>query len=108
MKPKEFLIAVDDARVTAAIQAAEAKTSGEIQVFISHEPANDPVKRAEAEFTSLGMTKTKERNGVLIFLAPASQTLAIIGDIGIHEKCGSTLWESAVRKMSILLRDGRY
>ena len=31
------------------------------------------------------MTATRDRNGVLIFVAPRAQKFAVIGDSGIHE-----------------------
>jgi uncharacterized membrane protein len=39
------------------------------------------------------MHETKERNGILIYLDFTHKKLAIIGDIGIHEKVGIEFWE---------------
>ena len=45
------------------------------------------------------MTKTKDRNGVLIFLAVRDKQVAIIGDRGIHEKVPEGFWDSEIAPM---------
>jgi uncharacterized membrane protein len=45
------------------------------------------------------MQKTRERNGVLIFVAPREQKFAVIGDEGVHQKCGEKFWQELVEKM---------
>ena len=35
------------------------------------------------------MTKTAERNGVLVYIAPRAHKFRILGDVAIHEKCGA-------------------
>lgn len=84
--------ALDNARVVAAIAAAERRTSGEIRVLFSRHQADDPVAAAKRQFERLGMTATAERNGVLIFVAPRSRAFAVIGDTAVHEKCGDAFW----------------
>lgn len=91
---------IDHARVVAAIGAAERRTSGEIRVVISRKKAPQPKAMAEGEFERLGMTRTAARNGVLIFLAPASRTFAVVGDLGIHEKCGDGFWHEIANAMT--------
>jgi uncharacterized membrane protein len=54
---------------------------------------------AREQFEKLGMTATRERNGVLIFVAPRAQKFAVIGDTGIHERCGDAFWEQLVQRM---------
>ena len=91
---------IDEARVVAAIAAAEERTSGEIRVFISSAKTEDPVHAAEAQFERMNMTHTAARNGVLLFLAPASHTFAVIGDKGVHEKCGDSFWRELAAAMT--------
>ncbi|MDD5199591.1 MAG: TPM domain-containing protein [Terrimicrobiaceae bacterium] len=95
MKPGDFLYRLDDARVVAAIEAAEQGTSGEIRVFVSGRRlgGDDVVARAADRFNRLGMAKTDERNGVLLYFVPRDRRFAVIGDRGIHEKCGADFWE---------------
>jgi uncharacterized membrane protein len=108
MKTKHFLAKVDDVKVVAAIEAAELKSSGEIRVFVSNEQIEDVISTAQAQFTRLGMTKTKHRNGVLLFFAPKTQRFAIIGDQGVHEKCGQPFWDETRALMTEHLKAGHF
>ncbi len=99
MKTKHFFNSLDHARITEAIKAAELCTSGEIRVFVARRPSHDPVRAAQAEFLKLRMDATKERNAVLVYVAPKSQTFAIIGDKGVHEKCGQDFWSQVAQAM---------
>ena len=45
------------------------------------------------------MGATKERNGVLVYVAIKDRKLAIYGDKGIHEKIGDVFWNEAVKNM---------
>jgi uncharacterized membrane protein len=83
---------IDHPRLVAAIAAAEQHTSGEIRVVLARHAAADPVAAAQIQFERLGMTRTRHRNGVLIFVAPQSHTFAVIGDTAVHEKCGDAFW----------------
>jgi uncharacterized membrane protein len=104
MKPKEFIDKLDDNKVTAAIAAAEQKSSGEIRVFVSNEKPPDPLAAAGAQFAKLGMVKTRERNGVLLYFAPKSQQFAVFGDQGIHDKCGREFWQDIAVKIAAHLK----
>ena len=99
MKPSEFAQKLDDEKLVAAIGDAEQKCSGEIRVYISNSAVEDPVAAAKRHFVKMGMTKTRERNGVLIFVAPRSRNFAIIGDEGIHAKCGQSFWDDVAQAM---------
>ncbi len=92
MKKSDFIQALDHASIEAAIAKAEQHTSGEIRVVVAHGAAIDAVAAARKEFDRLDMDETRERNGVLIFIAPESQTYAVIGDVGVHAKCGDAFW----------------
>ncbi|MGV3773755.1 MAG: TPM domain-containing protein [Verrucomicrobiales bacterium] len=108
MQTEEFLARIDDDKMTAAIETAEQNTSGEIRVFITRNKVEDAMEVARKEFEKLGMQHTAERNAVLIFVAPKSQTFAILGDSGIHAKCGERFWEEISAIMSGHFREGRY
>ncbi|MDB6170363.1 MAG: hypothetical protein JWM88_3227 [Verrucomicrobia bacterium] len=99
---------VDHAQVVAAITAAELRTSGEIRVLVAREKAPDPVASAKWHFERLGMTKTRHRNGVLIFLSPASRTFAVIGDTAVHEKCGDAFWRLLAAAMESHFKKGDF
>jgi uncharacterized membrane protein len=100
MKPKEFLNQLRHDDIVAGIHDAERKTSGEIRVFISHEKVEDPVAAAQKIFEKMGMTRKHHRNGVLIFVAPRAHKFAVIGDEGVHKRCGDEFWQAMAESMS--------
>ncbi len=108
MQTREFLAQVRDDEIVAAIKAAEARTSGEIRVFVSEKEIDDAVIAAQVTFTRLGMTKTRERNGVLIFIAPRTRRFAVIGDEDIHRRCGPEFWRLLATEMSGCFKQGRF
>jgi uncharacterized membrane protein len=100
MRQKKFIQQLPHDALIAAIREAEKKTSGEIRVLISHKSVADPVAAAQKEFVRLGMTKSPEKNGVLIFVAPRTHKFAVIGDAGVHAKCGDEFWQELAKAMS--------
>jgi uncharacterized membrane protein len=99
MRTKDFVEKLEHERIVKAIAAAELKTSGEIRVFVQRGEVDDPIAAARKHFERLGMTATRERNGVLVFVAPRSQKFAVIGDTAIHERCGDAFWQHLVERM---------
>jgi len=108
MKPNEFLNQLQHTEIVAAITAAEARTSGEIRVCVSDKKVEAPIEAAQREFGLLGMERTAERNGVLIFVAPRTHKFAIIGDTGIHERCGDPFWRDVAAEMSGRFKQGEF
>ncbi len=100
MRTKEFLSRLDHPRIVAAIKNAEAQTSGEIRVYLERGQMNeDPLAVATRKFFEFGMEKTSARNAVLILVAPRAQKFAVVGDEGIHQKCGAEFWNQLVATM---------
>ena len=100
MRTKTFLGQLDHERIVTAIKEAEAKSSGEIRVFIQRGAfEGDPVIAAQKKFHELGMDATKERNGILLFVLPRAQKFAVIGDERVHQKCGPEFWQRLVESM---------
>jgi uncharacterized membrane protein len=108
MIPKPFLKNLEDQKIVDAIQSAESKTSGEIRVFISDAEPADPLAGAKLQFERMEMTNTKDRNGVLIFVAPKARNFAIIGDEGVHAKCGEQFWRSIASEMTTHFKSGHF
>jgi uncharacterized membrane protein len=108
MIPRVFINELDDARIVEAIAKAELQSSGEIRVFISEHEVADALVEAKKQFTALGMEKTALRNGVLIYVAPKSQTFAVVGDSGVHAKCGEHFWDATTKDMRALLKEGKF
>ena len=108
MKSREFLAKLDDTQIVSEIAQAERSTSGEIRVFVSLSKVDDAVRRAQRRFEKLGMARTKLRNGVLLYFAPRSKKFAVVGDVGIHEKCGPVFWQEVTTEIRAHLRSGRF
>ena len=108
MKAKDFIAKLDDDKIVAAIADAEKKTSGEIRVYVSSREREDAMAAARARFAKLGMTKTRQRNGVLIYFVPLTQKFAIVGDTGIHEKCGQAFWDDVRDGMAQSLKQEQF
>ncbi len=98
---KELLQEAEKNLLVQAVRSAERLTSGEIRLFIESRCAYmDPMDRAREVFLSLDMTKTRQRNGVLLYIALRDHQFAILGDQGIHDKVGDSFWQ----KEALLLK----
>lgn len=108
MGHRKFVSQLAHERIHAAIRAAESKSSGELRVMVSHKAAPNPVAIAQKAFLRLGMQSTNHRNAVLIFVAPRSRTFAIIGDEGIHARCGEGFWNDLAAAMTGYFKRGDF
>jgi len=109
MRTKEFLSKLEHDQIVQAIRDAESKTSGQIRVFIQRGKLEvDPLIAARKKFQRLRMRKTPERNAVLIFVAPRAHKFAVIGDEGIHQRCGEQYWQRVVDLMRDHFRNERF
>jgi len=68
----------------------------------------DPRTEAARVFDQLGMKDTAERNGVLLFVAPESQSITVLGDRDAHERCGDAFWTTVVEAVRDEFRAGRF
>jgi uncharacterized membrane protein len=93
------------AAIAAAISEAEKTTAGEIRVSIRQkrrwrERKLSIEEMARREFHDLGMTKTKDHTGILIFLLMDERKFFILADGGIHTKVEETTWTKIAEEMS--------
>jgi uncharacterized membrane protein len=100
MNPKEFIGNENEKRIAEAIKIAEHLTSGEIRVHIESKCREEVLDRAAWLFKKLKMNKTKERNGVLIYLSVNDRKFAIIGDSGINKVVPVGFWDE-IKEMMI-------
>ena len=109
MEPvRRILTAEQESRIVAAIAAAEKATSGEIRVHVESRAGGDALAAARRWFVRLRMDRTRERNGVLLYLAVDDRAFSIVGDRGIHEKVGDDGWASIRDGMQAAFADGRF
>ncbi len=109
MRTKEFLRKLEHDRIVEAIREQEARSSGQIGLYIQRgELSGDPVEAAQKRFQKSGMHKTRHRNAVLIFVAPRAHKFAVVGDEAVHSRCGNDLWNRIVQKMAEHFKQERF
>lgn len=100
MKPKilyNYLTDDELLRISNKIKDAEKATAGEIAVSIREyktffEVRKSLRKLAEKEYIRLGINKTKEGTGVLIFLLLSDRQFYILADDKINKLTGEKVW----------------
>ncbi len=110
MRADEFLQAIDETAVLAAVREAERRTSGEVRVFVSRHAlrGGDVRARAQSEFHRLDMDTTEDRNAVLFYVVPRDRAFAVIGDEAVHSHCGQDFWDKTAGAMEAEFRNGRF
>jgi uncharacterized membrane protein len=105
---EKFLTEEQEAKIISAIRDAEKNTSGEIRVHIENSTLKDPLQRAKEVFYYLKMDQTKDKNGVLFYLAVHDKKFAILGDTGIDEKVPNDFWDSITNIVLNEFKKGNY
>jgi uncharacterized membrane protein len=103
-----FFDDAQEARILAAIRAAERATSGEIRVHVESRCPGDPMDVARARFLRLGMANTVARNGVLFYLATQDGQFAVFGDEGIHQHVGDPFWQGLRDRMAERFQENEF
>ncbi|WPR74747.1 TPM domain-containing protein [Algoriphagus sp. NG3] len=98
----------DREAIVNAIRSAEVSTSGEIQVHIESRCKGEVLDRAVRVFDTLKMYQTKDRNGVLFYLAVVDHRFAILGDSGINEVVPEDFWENIKEHMASYFKKGQF
>jgi len=97
--PMFFFSRKEKKQILEAVREAEENTSGEIRVHLEYHAREPVYGHAQKVFQKIGITKTAERNGVLIFLATRNKKFAVLGDVGINEKVPEGFWNDVVQIM---------
>ena len=103
-----FFTKEEEAVIIDAIRAVEKNTSGEIRVHLADNAGEEIMTNAYWTFRRLEMHKTKERNGVLIYLSPKKHCFAIIGDTGIDKVVPDHFWDEVCRMAEGHFRRGEF
>jgi uncharacterized membrane protein len=97
--------------ISDAISKAEKTTSGEIRVsarekkpFLKRKKTIDEL--AKEEFFRLGMDKTRDKTGILIYLLLSHKQFHILADTGINEKVEENTWHKIKDEMQEKFRQG--
>ena len=100
------LFSEKDLKIIAdTIGEVESSTSGEVRVSIRQkrrwgEKKLSIEQLARMEFHNLGMTQTRDRTGVLIFLLLQERQFYILADEGIHTKVEEGTWQNIANEIS--------
>lgn len=98
---KQFLSKAEIAIIEKAIADAELKTSGEIRLYIeSNCNTSLVIDRAKEVFAQLNMQATKQRNGVLLYIAHKQRKMAIWGDEQIHKLVNDAYWQNIITELT--------
>ena len=102
---KKFLSKQDLKDVADAIAESEKRTSGEIRVAIRQkrskkEQSQSVEQLARQEFVHLGMVRTEQRTGILIFILLDAREFFILADEHINQKVEAGTWKSIAETMS--------
>jgi len=106
--PLFFFSKSEKDKIIAAIREAETNTSGEVRVHLAARVQGDVLSHAKKIFEKIGMARTKDRNGVLIFLALRDKQVVILGDQGIHDKVSGNFWNEEIGLMQSYFRKGEF
>ena len=104
---RQILNNKEDSQVVEAIKRAELNTSGEIKVHIENHCRGDVEERSLFVFNHLKMNETKQRNGVLIYLAVKDHKFAILGDEGINNAVEADFWND-IRDLMAAFKEGHF
>lgn len=100
-------------RISNRIKKAEKKTSGEICVSIKEYlpwyKKNKSIRSiAEEEFFKLGINKTRDKTGTLIFLLLEKRQFYILADSGINEKVQQSQWDKIKDEIQEMFSKGKF
>ncbi|MGF9756149.1 TPM domain-containing protein [Microvirga sp. 0TCS3.31] len=71
---------------------------------IKHNQAHEAASR---EFLRRGMTRTREKTGVLIYLALAEHHAEILADTGVADRVDPGIWTGIIADLTAAIREGR-
>jgi len=108
MNASDFFTREQQAQIRAAIAAAEENTSGEIRVHLETGFTGGILDRAAWIFRKIGMHRTKNRNGVLFYLAVENKQFAVIGDWGINRNVPEDFWDKTRQLVEQHFKNGQY
>jgi putative membrane protein len=64
-------------------------------------------RRARQLFLDLGVSETRDRSGVLVYVSQTERRIEILGDRGIHQHVGDAGWKQLVGELSSSIAKGQ-
>ncbi len=103
-----FLTHEEEQQIVDAILEAERDTSGEIRVHLEAHTDKDHFQRAKEVFHLLKMDNTRERNGVLLYVAVQDHKFVICGDAGIDKVVPDNFWDQTKDVIQNHFKEGHF
>jgi len=103
----------DFLRISQKIKKTEKITAGEIRVALKEKKpflkGNKQIAElAKEEFVSLGMSDTKDRTGILIYVLLGERRFYILADEGINKKVDQSTWDNVRNDIQNEFKTGHY
>lgn len=100
-------------RVSNKVKEFEKLTAGEIAITIKEHTGffnkKKPIKTlAEEEFAKLGIVKTRDNTGILIYILLEARQFYILADSAINEKVNENTWETIKNEMQDFFKKGNF
>ena len=105
---EDTLTAEEEQEIILAILDAELNTYGEIRVHLESTSKIDHYQRAQEVFHVLKMDNTRQRNGVLIYVAVTDHKFVICGDEGIDQAVPNDFWNTTRDTMAAHFQKGEF
>ncbi len=110
---KKYLSHSDLKIIAVKIGEVERTTSGEIRVSVVRRrrwsERNLTLEQvAHRDFHRLGMEKTKDATGVLLFLLLGERKFRIVADKGINERVDQATWDEIAQFIASSFKEERY
>lgn len=100
-------------RISNKIKSEESQTAGEICVSIKErrsfvQRTKSVRKLAEEEFFKLGIDKTRDKTGIIIFFLLEAREFYILADEGINKKVPENTWDKIKDEMQGHFVEGKF
>lgn len=99
-----FLIQLTIALILSVALSLPTRRYKLVPGFIKRTRAHEAAIR---EFVSRGLTRTRERTGVLIYVAVAERYAEIVADVGIADRVDDRVWCEAIAELIGAIKIGR-
>jgi putative membrane protein len=98
-----FLLQIAVAVVLALVLSGRKTRLRLVPRFVRRARAREAAAR---EFVARGLTRTRGRTGVLIYVAQAERYAEVLADIGIADQVDGRVWRQTIEDLVSALRDG--
>ena len=98
----------DKKLLVSLVKSTEENTSCEIKIHINDFCKGDALVKAIELIAKLGLDRTKNRTGIILYLAVKDKKFAIAGDVGIHKALPNNSWHDLKDEAISFFKDEKY